>query len=377
MRFVTQRDQLAQAIGTVQRAVSGRSTLPILSHILLEADSDGLTLSATDHEIGIRAHVAVDTEVSGRTTVGARLLSEVVGAQPSGAPLTVESDEQDHVWFRCGRSELEVHGLPAEEFPIIPSLSGETQVSVPQGVLKAMITACIIAVSHDETRARLTGMLFTVEDGRLRLVATDTHRLATRSEPLPDAPLSVVAAIIPARALREVERLLDESASEPVHVDLTDSQVQFRFGTVTVISRLIEGEFPNYRKVIPASCDWVLTGSVAALRESVRRCAIVSREDNRKLVLRATPAGEVRLNAASSRIGRADEELDHIKVEIEEGVTESLEIAFNADYLLEVLTNLKCDEVRMQLTAANHPGAVRPVLPDEDYVYVLMPMQMG
>jgi DNA polymerase-3 subunit beta len=376
MRFVTQRDPLQTAISTVARAVSSRSTLPILSHILLEADGDGLTLSATDHEIGIRAHLAVDTEISGRTTVGARLLSEVIGAQPGGPPLIVESDDQDHVTFRCGRSELEVNGLPADEFPVIPSLSAETQVQVPARLLKAMINSCIIAVSHDETRARLTGMLFTVEDGRLRLVATDTHRLATRSEPLPEAPLSVVAAIIPARALREVERLLSDDGESLVRVDLTESQVQFSFDGVTVIARLIEGEFPNYRKVIPSGCDWTLTTAVANLRESVRRCAIVSREDNRKLVLRCSPGGELRLSAASSRIGRADEELDNISVAVDADRTDSLEIAFNADYLHDVLAYLKSDEVQMQLTAANQPAAVRPV-GEEDYVYVLMPMQLG
>jgi DNA polymerase-3 subunit beta len=375
MKFVTQKEQLQQAIAIVQRAVSSRSTLPILSNILLEADGEGLVLSATDLEIGVRVHLAVDTEDNGRTTLPARLLNEVVAAQPSGPPLEVDSDDNDHVTFRCGRSLLEVHGLPADEFPVIPSLDGETSLSIPQGLLKTMINECIIAVSHDETRARLTGMLFHIEDGRLRLVATDTHRLATRSERLPDAPAETISAIIPARALREVERLLLDEAEMRVEVDLTDSQVQFRFENVTVISRLIEGEFPNYRKVIPAAHEWTLTAPVPSLRESVRRCAIVSREDNRKLVLAAHPSGEVRLSAASTKIGRADEELDQVTVEVAPGVSDSLEIAFNADYLLDVLNQLKTDELRLLLTASNQPGAVRPVA-EADYVYVLMPMQM-
>ncbi|MBI5832961.1 MAG: DNA polymerase III subunit beta [Armatimonadetes bacterium] len=376
MKFVTQREQLQQAIGTVQRAVSSRSTLPILSNILLEADGDGLTLSATDHEIGIRARLAVDTEIVGRTTLPARLFSEVVGAQPAGPPLVVESDDSDHVTFRCGRGEMEVHGLPADEFPVIPALNSETSFAVPQGLLKHMINACIIAVGHDETRARLTGMLFTIEDGRLRLVATDTHRLATCSEAIDDIPGSVVAHIIPARALREVERLLSEDDKSVVNIDLTESQVQFRFDGVTVISRLIEGEFPNYRKVIPSRTDWTITMDTARLRESVKRCAIVSREDNRKLILRATVDGQLHLNAASTKIGRAEEMLDDIEIEVTSGVTEGLEIAFNADYLHDVLVYLKCEQIKLQLTASNHPGAVKPVA-EEDYVYVLMPMQMG
>lgn len=375
MKFVTQRDQLQAAISTVSKAVSSRSTLPILSNILLEADGDGLTLSATDLEIGIRAHLAVDTDVPGRTTVAAKLLGEVIGAQPAGPPLEIDSDDQDHVSFHCGRSELQVHGLPADEFPVIPQLSGETSLVVPQGMLKAMINAVIIAVSHDETRARLTGMFFTVEEGRLRLVATDTHRLATYAEKLPQPPTGVVQAIIPARALREVERLLSDNREQTVAIELTESQVQFKLDGVTVVSRLIEGEFPNYRKVIPSGCDWTVTLSLGPFRESVRRCAIVSRDDNRKLILKAHPAGELQLSAASAKIGRADEVLDDVRIEVEAGVTETLEIAFNADYLHDVLVQLRTDEVSLQLTAANQPGAVRPVA-DEDYVYVLMPMQM-
>jgi DNA polymerase-3 subunit beta len=376
MKFVTLRDELQQAIGVVQRAVSTRSTLPILSNILLEADEDGLTLSATDLEIGIRARLAVDTVTPGRTTLPARLLNELVGAQPSGPPLEIESNDQDRVFFRCGRSEMDIHGLPADEFPVIPSLESETRLRVPQGLLKAMIGGVIIAVSHDETRARLTGMFMTVEDGRLRLVATDTHRLATQSERLPEPPLAVVSAIIPARALREVERLLSEHREQAIEIVLTENQVQFTFEDATVVSRLIEGEFPNYRKVIPASSDWRLSCPLLNLRESVRRCAIVSRDDHHKLVLRAALGGEVQLTAESARVGKADEVVDGVNVEGPAGAGEPIEIAFNAEYLLAVLNYLQTEEVILQLSAANLPGAVRPTSDEEDYVYVLMPMQM-
>ncbi|NUP99672.1 MAG: DNA polymerase III subunit beta [Armatimonadetes bacterium] len=374
MRIVTRRDELQHAISTVARAVSSRSTLPILSNILLEASGETLTLSATDLEIGIQATMTVEVEEAGSTTLPARLLAEVVSAQSAGAPLTIERDDQDHVSFRSGRSQVEVHGLPADEFPVLPRITPTSIVPLPQAQLKRMIGQCIIAVSTDETRARLTGMLLQVGESRLRLVATDTHRLATRSQNLPEAEAEL-AVIVPARALREVERQLDGASEEAVQVDFTDSQVQFRFEGVTIISRLIEGEFPNYRKVIPAAHEWTLTGPVGLLRESVRRCAIVSRDDNRKLILRALPSGELHLSAQSSKIGSAQEELDGLSVVAGTGTTEALEIAFNADYLLDVLNQLDSDEVRIELTAANQPAAVRPVS-DEEYVYVLMPMQI-
>lgn len=376
MKIVTQRDELQQTIAVVQRAVSARTTLPILSNILFEAEDETLTLSATDLEIGVRAQLTVETERPGRTTLPARLLSEVVGAQSTGSPLVVEADEQEHVTFRCGKSLLQVNGLPADEFPVIPTIGTCQSVEIPQKVLKEMLQQCLIAVSNDETRARLTGMLVSVADGHLRLVATDTHRLATRSEPLPGSEGVELAAIIPGRVLREVERMLGDGAGATVTLEVSETQAQFRFDHVTVITRLIEGEFPNYRKVIPASHDWTVTVSAGALRESVRRCAIVSREDNRKMVVRTSPAGGLQLAAKSSKIGSADEELEDVTVVVADGVTETLEIAFNAEYMLQSLLQIDAEEITLELTAANQPGAIRPVA-DEDYVYVLMPMQLG
>ncbi len=374
MKIGTKRDDLQHAISTVARAVSTRSTLPILSNILLEAEGERLTLSATDLEIGIRASLSVEVEEPGRTTVAARLFGEVIGAQSAGAPLLVEADDQDHLVLRCGRGVMEVNGLPADEFPVIPAIDGATKLVLPQALLKRMIQQCIVAVSTDETRARLTGMQFLATEGTLRLVATDSHRLATRRAELAE-PLELNA-IIPSRALREVERQLVDAEDAMVELDFTEAQVQFRLPRVTIISRLIEGEFANYRRALPTSHEWTISGPLALLREAVRRCEIVSREDTHKLVLRATAAGELHFSAHSSKIGSAEEEVDGVAVTATEGTSDPLEIAFNAKYLSDVLNLLDCDEVRLEMAAANQPAAIKPVS-DEDYVYVLMPMQMG
>lgn len=377
MKIVTRRDDLQHAIATVQRAVSTRSTLPILSNVLLVAEGDALTLGAYDLEIGVQCRMdKVEVERGGRTTINARLFAEVVAAQPADLPLVIESDDNDQVTFQAGRSVLEVHGLPADEFPAIPAITGGRSVSLAQGTLKRVIQQCAIAVSTDETRARLTGMFLKVEDRRLRLVATDTHRLATRSVPLTVVGDEEIAEIVPGRAMREVERLLSDDEEATVSIDFSDNQAQFRIDGVTLITRLIEGEFPNYRKVIPASHEWTVTVETTALRESVRRCAIVSREDNRKMVLRASPAGQLQLAAESSKVGRADQELDQVTVQVGNNVSESLEIAFNADYLLQALMQIAGDELVLELTGPGQPGAVRPLVEDDDYVYVLMPMQL-
>lgn len=375
MTIITRRDPLQQAIATAARAVSSRSTLPILSHILLEAEGERLAVSATDLEYGVRTELQVEVEEPGRSTLLARLLGEVVSTQSSTAPLQLTINEQDHATFTCGKSVMEVHGLPAAEFPPLPAISGGTALTVPQAALKRMIQQCILAVSTDDTRARLTGVLVTIGEGRIRLVATDTHRLATAAAELP-APAESISVIVPARTMREVERLLSsDDAEATVAIQVAESQLQFTFEQgVTIFSRLIDGEFPNYRKVIPTGHEWVISGPVASLRESVRRCAIISREDNRKLIVRATPGGQLKLSAQSSKIGSAAEEVEGLLVQAE-GQTEPLEIAFNADYLLDILTHLDSDELRIELKAANQPAAIRPVA-EEDYVYVLMPMQL-
>ncbi len=374
MKFVTRRDPLQHALTTVARGVSSRSTLPILSNILIETGDGEVVLSATDLDLGIRAAVTVDIEEPGRTTLPARLFSEVAAAQSDG-PVTFVCDERDHVTFRSGRSVLEVHGLPADEFPGLPAIKSGTTIVMPQPVLRRMLQQVLIAVSNDETRTRLTGMLMCSEGDRLRLVATDTHRLATRSGAIPAGAPEEFRSIVPGRALREVERLMRDDEKAEIAIDYTDSQVQFRFDGVTIITRTMEGEFPNYRRVIPPGAEWSVTAEVNRLRESVRRCAIVSRDDHRKMKFRATPTGELQLEAESTKVGRADEEVENAVVQPAEGVSEALEIAFDAQYMLDVLNQVSSAELNIELSGPNQPGTMRPV-DDEDYVYVLMPMQM-
>jgi DNA polymerase III subunit beta len=376
MQFVAQRDQLQRAIATAQRAVSSRSTLPILSNILLDATADGVTLSATDHELGIVTHVVADVEKPGRTTLPARLLAEVVGAQSDGS-VVVAVDTADHAEFRSGRSHMKVNGLPADEFPVIPELDDGTALSLPQAALKTAIGQVIIAAGTDETRARLMGIYWAVDDdGKLRLVCCDTHRLATTVLPLPEQPAGTVAHIIPGSAMREVERLLADSGEAQVDLLLTDSQAQFTIGATRLLTRLIEGEFPNWRKVVPNRTDWSLTVDRARLAAAVKRCAIVVRDDYRKVLLTIGQDGRIALTAASTKIGQAEEAFDADEVEVHRDAPDSVQIALNATYLHEPLAMLKCSQVLVGINAANHPATVRPANADP-YVYVLMPMQIG
>jgi len=368
MKLSCEKTILHEAVQTVTRAVSSRSTLPILSNILVEAEDSQAILSASDLEIGIQRRLNLEVEEEGSTTVPARLLHEVINSFPE-ARVTLEVDDRDLIKVTCEKSEYNLHGLPADEFPVIPEITDATSLPVRQGLLRDLIRQTVFATSTDETRAILTGALLVVEKQMIRLVATDTHRLALRTGELDrPTPVSVSDVIIPARAFNEVARLLTDDEEAEMRLDIADNQVQFVVGETTIISRRIEGQFPNYLKVIPADYEKVLTLNTALFRSSVRRCAIVAREDANKVILR-TAGGTLTLTAESQVVGRAHEE---IPVELE---GEEVEIAFNAQYLLDVLNVIDTEQFRLELGGPLNPGAIKPI-GGADYVYVLMPMQI-
>ena len=368
MKLSCEKRYLQEAAQTVVRAVSSRSTLPILSNILFEVGEDQALLSTSDLEIGIQRQLSLIVEEPGSTTIPARLFNEVLNNLPETV-VTIESGERELIQVTCENSEYHLHGLPADEFPVIPEISATASVVLPQSLLRDMVRHTIFATSSDETRAILTGALLDVEGTLLRIVATDTHRLALRQGELPmEGPDTPTSIIVPARALNEIARLLTDDEEAEVGIHIAENQVQFRIGETTLMSRLIEGQFPNYQRVVPADYEKVLTVNTALFRNAVRRCAIVAREDANKIIFRSS-GQNLTLTAESQRAGRAQEE---VAVELE---GDPVEVAFNAQYLLEVLNVIDTEQIRFELGGALHPGALRPV-GGADYVYVLMPMQI-
>jgi len=358
----------------VARGVSGRSTQPVQSNILLEAAGGSLRMVASDLEfLHLDAQVPAVVEGEGAITVPARLLVEVTGALPS-EEVELVATEQDTLKVACGRSHYDIRGLPAEDFETLPPLDGATALELPQRVLHRVITQTIFAVSRDESRVILTGVNFSMTPGRLDVVATDTYRLALRrvTEGTPgvgslniDEPRQ---AIVAARCLHEVHRLLDADSEEPVRLALTENLVEFSFANVKIASRLIEGKFPSYEKVLPSGHDKVVLVRVADLQQALRRVLVVAREDANRAVFRV--AGEVMtVTAEHPDVGRAEEELE---AELE---GEAVEIAFNARYLLDVLEPMETERLRMEMSGPLSAATLRPE-GDEEYLYVLMPMQI-
>ena len=367
LKATVARGTLYESAQIVGRAVSGRSTLPVLNNFFIEGRDQTLRLVATDLEVGMEAIVDAKVEEQGSLTVPARILTEVLANLPE-ADVSLEVDESNAVQVTCRRSDYHIRGLPAEEFSTLPDLLEPLALELPQAVLRRAILETTFASSPDETRPILTGALFALGADEIRVVATDTHRLALRKLPGSAGLSESLNVIVPARVLNEVSRVLRDDAEEPVDIAVSENQVRFRVGRITVQSRLIDGQFPNYEKVIPEASERRVVARTAELQDALRRALIVAREDANRVKLE--PAGDVMTILADSQdVGRVNEE---VPVELK---GDALEIAFNARYLLDVLNVMESENVELALNGPLNPGLVRA--PDDDsYVYVLMPMQI-
>ena len=379
------RKELFEAVQTVGHAVSGRSALPILSHIMIQAEENGLRLIATDLELGISCRIPNSESAGiiegGALTAPARTLTEVLGNLPE-KEVAISVDKSHTVHVKCEKSEYKILGLPAEDYPHLPEVKDNVGFAIPQAKLREMIRQTRFAVGTDEGRPILTGILMVFDGETLKFVATDTHRLAVKTIPIKDGRGSQNA-IVPARAMNELTRLLTDAEGD-VKVTLSGNQVLFELpgdAAVQIVSRLIEGQFPNYQRVIPAEHHKRLTIPVQQLQRAVRRASIVARENAHRVIFR-TNEGNLILTADSQVVGNAYEEVEATL----EG--DDVEIAFNARYLMDVLDAVDSDTLHLELSEALKPGVIRPVPapPKEgeeadaslipDYLCVLMPMQI-
>jgi len=372
VKLTCNRRVLHEALQHVSRVVSGRTTLPILSNLLLDAREGKLRVVAYDMEIGAQSAVPIEVEEEGALTVPARVLGDVVASLPD-ATVEMKSEDRNVMELSCGRSQYTIHGLPAEEYPALPEVAEEVGVSVSQAVMRDLIRATIFAASTDETRAILTGVLLKRDGESLKVVATDSYRLAVKTT----SPETVKVhgedegwqVIVPARALQELNRMLDPADEETmVQVRGSEQQILFEVGPYRLISRLIEGQFPNYERVIPAETERTIVVAREELLGAIKRAAIVARAEASKLVFR-TQEGTLTITAESGDVGSAHEELP-ANVEGEE-----IEIAFNAEYLTDVLGVMESEQVIWQLAGALSSGLLKEA-DDPDYLYVVMPMQL-
>ncbi len=360
--------ELHDAVQTVSHGVSGRSTQPVQNNIYLETAGNSLRLVATDLEF-ISLEATIDAQVSGEgaVTVPARLLSDVVSSLPV-SDVTLEADENSTLKVTSAQSHYEIRGMTAADFEMLPPLAEPDEFELSQRDLYSILSQTVFATSQDETRPILTGALFKITPEVIQVVSTDTYRLALRKLTAAIRIQRPREAIISHRALREVLRVLEPESDQPASLAMSDNQVTFSIGSVTIASRLIEGQFPNYEKVLPEGSERRLTVDNKALAAALRRALIVAREDANRVVLKGTPESVV-VTADSQDVGHVEETV----VASLEG--EETEVAFNARYLLEALEAIPDESVVLELSEPLSPGVLKP-LDSEDYTYVIMPMQI-
>lgn len=370
MYFTVARKELYDALRIVGKAVSAQSTLPVLKNVMIEPGPDEIRLTGSDLELSIE--VRVRAKVSGKTaiTLPKGTLTDIIANLPEG-DVTVTLDEKDNASIKCGRSSFVVPGLPAEDFPPVAEVKSEAVLQISQPLFGKMLRQVLFATSDDDTRPILIGVLFRVEDGRLTLAATDTHRLAVRSEKVADGS-DFISAIVPARALRELLQALSGEEQATLTLRADPNQILFATEKVTLVSRLIEGQFPRYERVIPSQFTRRGTMQVDELASALRRVRIVARDaaaKDRVIFAHAEQLGQPLMTLSAEGDGaKAHEEVDLVW----EG--EPLSIAFNVNYLLDALGGMS-EGVFLEMTEPLSAAALRPVN-GEDYVQVLMPMQV-
>jgi DNA polymerase III subunit beta len=365
VKAICGRKELFEGVQTAGRAVSSRSSLPILGHLLIRSEDDRLRIAATDLEIGMECSVPANVEAHGCLTAPARILTEVLSALPD-TEVVLSVDESNVVNVKCGSSDYTILGLPAEDFPMLPEVKDDISFRIERAVLREAIRKTIFAVSTEEARPQLTGILLLLGDNSVRMVSTDTHRLSLQDSAIVSSQ-GETQAIVPHRAMSELSRLLSDEEGE-VTVNISSSQILFKLGDMSLVSRLIEGQFPNFERVIPTEHDRKLTIPTADLLQGMRRVAIVARENSNRAVLR-TVDGKLVVTAESGSVGKAYEEVEVIK----EG--EDMEMAFNARYLVDVLSVMDTEAVDLELSGSLSPGVIRGQ-GGEDFLYVVMPMQI-
>ena len=368
MKLSISRDTFLAALQVVARAVSSRSTLPSLSGVKLTAINNELTLAATDTELGLTMNVAeVVIETEGTLLLPGRLLGDVVRSLPSGEVTLALRSEQRDVELTAGGARFHLRTLPAEDFPRFPESAGEVA-KLPAGPLAETIDRVARAASRDEVRPILTGVLVQAEGTTLTMVATDSYRLSVKHTELEQALPHPIEANVPARALRELARIVAQEGPDDVSISLARNQAVFQAGSVVLLSRLIEGQFPSWRQLVPESFEHEVRLPREELLEVARR---ISQLAQRNAPLRfAFAEGELILAAETPEVGDASEALPAPYS------GEPLEIAFNPQFLIEGLESVDGDELAIKLSSPLRPGLLQPV-GREDFSYLVMPIRLN
>jgi len=368
MRLTISREKLQEGLSAVAASIPGKTTLPVLANILLETTDRGIKLSGTDLDIAVSTEVIAEVEMSGAVTIPAKKLAEIARELPP-APVRITAVGEQRITLECGRSRFKLLGLPRDEFPTFPTVKFDGSWRIKSGDLQKLISHTVFAVSTEESRPILNGVLWEFKRERMGMVATNGHRLAKMDLPVDAAAVATPSSdlIIPPKALEQVRRLFP--AEEELEIGRGENHIGFRSPFTAVYSRLIEGPYPPYDQVIPRDNDRVAVIDKSALMSALKRMSVVASDQTHRIRL-SFNSGMLKFSVQTPDLGEAQDELP-IRY-----TGDQLDIGFNANYLLEILRYIPTDEVRLTFKAPERAATLEPEGWADSAVYLCLVMPL-
>lgn len=366
MKLKFAKEALLNGLQAVQNLVGIRSTLPILANVLVTAEKDKVWLTTTDLDLSVRCGIDAEVGKTGTTTLPVRRLVGIARELPEG-DIEIAVDDKDVASITCGSSFFKIIGMSDDEFPPIAKADGKFCYHVDEGIFRGMLTKCSYAASTDETRFVLNGVLLNFAGGKLTMVATDGRRLALVEQEIEFPKESEKSVVLPNKAVAELLRLLGDEGSM-MKICVKDNMVMFEFRSIQVTSKLVEGTYPNYRQVIPSKCEERVAVERESLLTSLRRIALLSAADKSSAAKLTFGKNKLTLTINTPDVGEARETLP-VKYSGKE-----IAIAFNPEFMMDPLKNLKNDEIAIEIIDDLSPGVIKC---DSPFLYVIMPMRVG
>ena len=365
MKIICKQKVLSSSINIVQKAVSSKTTLPVLKGILLETEGNQLKLVGTDLEIGIENYIEADIIRPGSVVIASKILGEIIRKLPD-ADVEIEVDQDNNTLFRCENSEFTLVGQSSIDFPELPEVERDFKYSIPQDLFKNMMKQTTFATAIDETRPILTGVLMEIKDETISMVALDGYRLALRQGNI--KTLSDNKAVIPGKTLSEVHKILSEEDNDEVEIYFTDKHVLFHTENTRVISRLLEGEFINYKQIIPNEFKSRVKVNTRNFSDSIDRASLMAKEGKNNLI-KFSIKDEKMTISSNSEMGKV---LESVFIKLE---GEDIEIGFNSKYFIDVLRIIDSEEVYLDFTTNVSPCIIKPT-DSNNYTYLVLPVRI-
>ncbi len=367
MKFKCSQKALASALNIVNKAVSPNNTLPVLNNILVTVEGKKVTFSATNLEIAIRTVIDADVVNEGSMTVPAKIFTSYIGLLKDG-DVELKLEDGMSLAIKASHSETKVKGISSEEFPLIPKVEDATTYEIPVANFKDAVNQVAFAASSNAVRPVLTGVLFRFKKDELRMVATDSYRLSEKVLKLGATVKEESDCIVPARTVTELGKILS-SAKGNVEVNVSNNQVLFKIGDTTLTSRLIEGHFPDYEKILPKEYKTKTEIDANELGLAVKKVSLFVQETNNNIKLSFTNDGKLVVSTDETQVGEGRADVD-VKIE-----GDNNKVALNAQYILDVLSNIHDDKVAVEMVDKVNPVAIKPLKKD-DYVHIIMPLKL-